>query len=113
MSYPLSIQMVQVRLLVNRIYWWYHSFYSKRPLGGFGIEHVVSLMKPTLTVMKHTRRRAYADRMAEREFVRTVLARKMTPEIERRLADGARQAQVAMKAPFLAKFRRPDTTTAA
>lgn len=70
-------------------------------------------MKPTLTATKHARRRAYADRMAEREFVRTVLARKMTPEIERRLADGARQAQAAMKAPFLAKFRRTEATTTA
>lgn len=63
-------------------------------------------MKPTSAIAKRSIRRAYADRVAERNFVRAVLARKMTPEIEQRLAQGAMQAQAAMNAPFLAKFRR-------
>lgn len=65
-------------------------------------------MKPTTYISKQPNRRAYEARMAEREFVRAVMARKMTPEVEQRLAAGARQAQAAMSAPFLAKFRRTE-----
>lgn len=67
-------------------------------------------MKPVTFISKHMNRRAYVARMAEREFVRAVMARKMTPEVEQSLAHGARQAQEAMSAPFLAKFRRKEAT---
>lgn len=58
-------------------------------------------------------RRAYADRRAERQFVREVLARKVTPEVEANLAAAALRSHQARNANFLERFRRqPDTATA-
>lgn len=57
-------------------------------------------------------RRAHADRVAEREFVRVVLARKVTPEVEAFSAAAAQRTQAAMNAPFLARFRKSEASVA-
>lgn len=62
---------------------------------------------------KRITRRAYADRMAERQFVREVLARKVTPEVEANLAAAALRSHQARNADFLERFRRqPDAAMA-
>lgn len=62
-------------------------------------------MKPS-TVAKRITRRTYADRMAERQFVREVLARKVTPEVEAFLAAAAQRSHQARNADFLNQIRR-------
>lgn len=57
-------------------------------------------------------RRAHADRVAEREFVRVVLARKVTTEVEAFSAAAAQRTQAAMNAPFLARFRKSEASVA-
>ncbi len=69
-------------------------------------------MKPSY-VAKRITRRAYADRMAERQFVREVLARKVTPEVEASLAAAAQRSHQARNAAFLERFRcQPDALVA-
>lgn len=67
----------------------------------------------SIGVNKQRTRKAYADRAAERRFVASVMGRKMTPEIEQRMKEGADRAQAAMEAPFLAKFRQTGAAIAA
>lgn len=59
------------------------------------------------TAQKRLARRAYMDRQTERQFVREVLSRRVTPEVEARLAEAAQVARTALEAPFLAKFLKP------
>lgn len=67
----------------------------------------------TSSSAKRITRRAYADRMAERQFVREVLARKVTPEVEAFLAAAAQRSHQARNADFLERFRRqPDAVAA-
>lgn len=55
-------------------------------------------------------RRAYADRMAELQFVREVLARKVTPEVEAFTAAAVQRSHQARSAAFLNRFRCTDLT---
>ncbi|MBP9149223.1 MAG: hypothetical protein KBG00_10625 [Rhodoferax sp.] len=68
-------------------------------------------MKPSV-ISKRITRRAYADRMAEREFVRSVLSRRITPEIEALSLASAQRSHRARNAAFLDRFR-PAATAAA
>lgn len=68
-------------------------------------------MKPTVT-SKRIMRRVYADRMAEREFVRTVLSRRVTPEIEALSLASAQRSHRVRNAAFLDRFRPVATATA-
>lgn len=61
-------------------------------------------------LIKH--HRSYSDRISEKNFVREILSRKMTPEIERQLKLNSVLAQKAMTAPFLDKFRKAENFVA-
>ena len=52
-------------------------------------------------------KRRHSQRQAERQFVREVLSRKPTPEVQARLAEAAQFAKSALESPFLAKFCKP------
>lgn len=69
-------------------------------------------MKISSAASKRMTRRAHADRVAEREFVRVVLARKVTTEVEAFSAAAAQRTQAAMNAPFLARFRKSEASVA-
>jgi hypothetical protein len=70
-------------------------------------------MNTSAFAAKRLARRAYADRMAERQFVREVLARKATPEVEASLAAAAQRSHQARNAAFLERFRTKAVAAAA
>ena len=69
-------------------------------------------MKISSAASKRMTRRAHADRVAERAFVRVVLARKVTPEGDPLSPPAAQPPQPAMNAPFLARFRKSEASVA-
>lgn len=57
-------------------------------------------------VSKRIVQRAYSERVAERRFVRAVLSRKVTPEVEAFTSAATERSHAAHTAPFLDRFRR-------
>jgi hypothetical protein len=70
-------------------------------------------MKRSFSSAKRITMRAYTDRMAERRFVKEVLALEVTPEVEAFTAAAAQRSNHARNAAFLDKFRRHAATVAA
>lgn len=70
-------------------------------------------MKRSFSSEKRITVRVYTDRMAERRFVKEVLALKITPEIEAFTAAAAQRSNHARNATFLDKFRNKAATVAA
>jgi hypothetical protein len=61
------------------------------------------------TVKREVTKRNYALRMAERTFVKQVLERKVTPDVEAFTAEASRRSNEVRTAHFLVKFRKHPT----
>lgn len=57
-------------------------------------------------VSKRIVQRAYAERVEERQFVREVLARRVTPEVEAFTCAATERSRAVRSAPFLERFRQ-------
>lgn len=64
-----------------------------------------SSRKTDSAATKRLTRRAYQVRQAEREFVKSVYAVEITPQVEERIAAAKTRATRALNAPFLDQFR--------
>lgn len=62
------------------------------------------------TAAKRIVKRAYVVRMAERSFVKEVLERKVTPEVEAFTAAASARSHSVRNAPFLSRFRKSHAT---
>lgn len=67
------------------------------------LSQVISMSK---VVSKRIVQRPYTKRVAEREFVRAVLSRKVTPEVEAFTCAATERSRAVRTAPFLEQFRQ-------